>query len=31
MSILSALEPDTIRRAVFHEQTDLLSRVPRGG
>jgi holliday junction DNA helicase RuvA len=31
MSILSALEPDTIRRAVFHEQTDLLSRVPGVG
>lgn len=31
MSILSALDPDTIRRAVFHEQTDLLSRVPGVG
>lgn len=31
MSILSALEPDTIRRAVFHEQTELLSRVPGVG
>lgn len=31
MSILSALDPDTIRRAVFHEQSDLLSRVPGVG
>jgi holliday junction DNA helicase RuvA len=31
MSILSALDPDTIRRAVFHEQVDLLSRVPGVG
>jgi holliday junction DNA helicase RuvA len=31
MSILSALDPDTIRRAVFHEQIDLLSRVPGVG
>ena len=31
MSILSALEPETIRRAVFHEQADLLSRVPGVG
>jgi holliday junction DNA helicase RuvA len=31
MSILSALEPDTIRRAVFHEQIELLSRVPGVG
>lgn len=31
MSILAALDPDTIRRAVFHEQTDLLSRVPGVG
>jgi holliday junction DNA helicase RuvA len=31
MSILSALDPDTIRRAVFHEQIELLSRVPGVG
>jgi Holliday junction DNA helicase RuvA len=31
MSILSSLDPDTIRRAVFHEQGDLLSRVPGVG
>jgi len=31
MSILSAMDPDTIRRAVFHEQSDLLSRVPGVG
>jgi Holliday junction DNA helicase RuvA len=31
MSILSALDPHTIRRAVFHEQSDLLSRVPGVG
>jgi holliday junction DNA helicase RuvA len=31
MSILSALDPDTIRRAVFHEQFELLSRVPGVG
>jgi holliday junction DNA helicase RuvA len=31
MSILSSLDPDTIRRAVFHEQTDLLSRIPGVG
>lgn len=31
MAILSAMDPDTIRRAVFHEQSDLLSRVPGVG
>jgi Holliday junction DNA helicase RuvA len=31
ISILSSLNPDTIRRAVFHEQGDLLSRVPGVG
>jgi len=31
MSILSTLDPETIRRAVFHEQADLLSRVPGVG
>lgn len=30
-SILSTLTPDTIRRAVFHEQADVLSRVPGVG
>jgi Holliday junction DNA helicase RuvA len=28
MSIISTLEPDTIRRAVFNEQADVFSRVP---
>jgi Holliday junction DNA helicase RuvA len=31
LSILSTLDPDTIRRAVFHEQSELLSRVPGVG
>jgi len=30
-SILSTLTPDAIRRAVFHEQADVLSRVPGVG
>jgi len=30
-SILSTLTPDVIRRAVFHEQADVLSRVPGVG
>ncbi|HJS29546.1 MAG TPA: helix-hairpin-helix domain-containing protein, partial [Anaerolineales bacterium] len=29
--ILSALEPDTIRRAVFQEQAEIFSRVPGVG
>ncbi|HJS29053.1 MAG TPA: Holliday junction branch migration protein RuvA [Anaerolineales bacterium] len=31
LSILSALEPDTIRRAVFQEQVEIFSRVPGVG
>jgi Holliday junction DNA helicase RuvA len=31
ISVLSTLAPDTIRRAVFHEQADVFSRVPGVG
>lgn len=31
LSILSTLSPDAIRRAVFHEQPEMLSRVPGVG
>lgn len=31
LSVLSTLTPDTIRRAVFHEQADIFSRVPGVG
>lgn len=31
LSVLSTLSPDAIRRAVFHEQADIFSRVPGVG
>lgn len=31
LNVLSVLTPDAIRRAVFHEQADILSRVPGVG
>jgi Holliday junction DNA helicase RuvA len=31
LSVLSVLSPDAIRRAVFHEQADIFSRVPGVG
>ncbi len=31
LSILSALSPDAIRRAIFHEQAEVLTRVPGVG
>jgi Holliday junction DNA helicase RuvA len=31
LSVLSTLTPDTIRRAVFHEQSEIFSRVPGVG
>jgi len=31
LAILSSLTPDAIRRAVFHEQTEIISRVPGVG